>query len=453
MTNKTISSLSSASTIVGTEVLPIVQSSATVKVSVANLTSGLGTIIPTKGGTGLTSFTANGVMYASSTSALATGSVLTFDGTTLTNNGNTVLGNAGTNTVLMNAAPSIGGTGYGMGMGFRNRIINGAMVINQRGFTGAITNTSNTTYTLDRWYAYGSVASKFTVAQSSTAPLGFNFSLLATSSSAYTVGASELFILGQSIEGFNTADLAWGTASAKTVTLSFQVYSSLTGTFGGSILNSAQNRSYPFTYTISAANTWTQISITIAGDTSGTWIGATNGVGLKIYWGLGVGSTYSGTAGSWAGATYFSATGATSVVATNAATFYITGVQLEKGSTATNFDYRPYGTELGLCQAYFQITTIAGRRSGGFWIPENMASSNSMRGTYQYPVTMRASPTGTITQNYVDGGYAGQSYTFDDGLYSGLNQNAAVLLTSAYFVGGAGNYGTFLLTISLSAEL
>ena len=258
-----------------------------------------------------------------------------------------------------------GGTGVttAIDYGFRNRIINGAMVIDQRnaGASVTITNTSAITYTLDRMFGYGSIASKFTVQQNAgavTPPAGFINYLGATSSSAYSVLASDQFTVGQTIEGLNIADLAWGTANAKTVTLSFQVYSSLTGTFGGSLRNSATNRSYPFSYSIPVANTWTTISITIAGDTSGTWL-TTNGIGIQILFGLGTGATYSGTAGAWAGANYFSATGATSVVGTNGATFYITGVQLEKGSTATSFDYRPYGTELALCQRYAQMNVAS----------------------------------------------------------------------------------------------
>jgi len=140
----------------------------------------------------------------------------------------------------------------------------------------------------------------------------------------------------QPIEGFNTADLMFGTANAQTVTLSFWVRSSLTGSFSGALYNSVGNRCYPFSYTISSANTWEQKTVTIAGDTSGTWIGATNGIGLYVNFSLGVGTTYSGTANTWG--TAFSVTGATSLVATNGATLYITGVQLEKGSTATSFD-------------------------------------------------------------------------------------------------------------------
>ena len=236
--------------------------------------------------------------------------------------------------------------------GFKNRIINGAMVIDQRN-AGASVTPANNQYLVDRWQAAANVASKFSVQQSTTTATGFVNSMLATSLSAYTIGASELCALRQSIEGLNVADLGWGTANAQTVTVSFWVRSSLTGTFGGSIMNSAADRSYPFTYTISTANTFEYKTVTIAGDTSGTWL-KTNGIGLSILFGLGVGSTFSGTAGAWAGASYYGATGATSVVGTSGATFYVTGVQLEKGSTATSFDYRSYSTELGMCQRYYE---------------------------------------------------------------------------------------------------
>jgi hypothetical protein len=239
--------------------------------------------------------------------------------------------------------------------GFKNRIINGAMVIDQRNAGASVTPTS-TGYTLDRWIASVAQSSKFSVQQNAgsvTPPSGFTNYLGVTSLSAYSVISSDFFTLQQRIEGFNVADLGWGTADAKTVTLSFWVRSSLTGTFGGALRNSAGDRSYPYTYTISSANTWEQKSVTIVGDTTGTWL-TNNGIGIVLSFGLGVGSTLSGTAGAWASGNFVSATGATSVVGTSGATFYITGVQLEKGSTATSFDYRPFGTELQLCQRYYE---------------------------------------------------------------------------------------------------
>jgi hypothetical protein len=254
---------------------------------------------------------------------------------------------------------SVAGSNLGAGNAsiMKNRIINGAMVIDQRNAGASVTPTVDATYTLDRFGLTFSQASKFSVQQNAgsvTSPVGFTNYLGATVVSAVSIGASDYFGLFQFVEGYNSADLQWGTANAKTVTLSFQVYSSLTGTFGGSLQNSAQNRSYPFTYSVPVANTWTTISITIAGDTSGTWVGATNGIGIRVRFGLGVGTTVSGTAGAWAGANYFSATGATSVVGTSGATFYITGVQLEVGSSATGFEYRQYTNELALCQRYYE---------------------------------------------------------------------------------------------------
>jgi hypothetical protein len=280
------------------------------------------------------------------------------------------------------------------GFGFKNRIINGAMIIDQRN-AGASVTPLNAAYTIDRWFHQLSQASKISVQRSTTAPAGFINSALITSLSAYSVGVNDYFNIVQAIEGLNLTDLGWGTANAQTVTISFWVRSSLTGTFGGSVLNSGQTRAYPFTYTISAANTWEQKTVTIAGDTSGTWL-TNNGIGLRLSFGLGVGSNFSSTAGAWAGGTYLSATGATSVVGTNGATFYITGVQLEKGSTATSFDYRPYGTELSLCQRYY-FQTVQG--SGNNPVASGFVDTTTVAvGLVNFPVSMRSAPT-ALSQN------------------------------------------------------
>ena len=278
----------------------------------------------------------------------------------------------------------------GSPFGFKNRIINGAMVIDQRN-AGASVTAVNGAYTVDRWLCTVSQSSKFTAQQNAgavTPPAGFINYLGCTSSSAYSVISTDYLGINQRIEGLNMTDFGWGAAGAATVTLSFWVRSSLIGTFGGSIMNSGFNRSYPFSYTISAANTWEQKSVTIAGDTSGTWL-TTNGVGARVFFSLGCGSTRLGTAGSWTGSSdIFSAIGETSVVGTNGATFYITGVQLEKGTQATAFDYRDYGNELRLCQRYcFVPTTIP--MTGG---------SSSFIGNLQFPVTMRSAPSADVTK-------------------------------------------------------
>ena len=238
---------------------------------------------------------------------------------------------------------------------WRNRIINGDMRIDQRNAGASVTPTA-AIYTLDRWLTNNTQASKFSVQQNAgsvTPPAGFTSYLGVTSLSAYSVTSTDFFSIIQAIEGFNTADFGWGSANAKTVTLSFWVRSSLTGTFGGSFNNSDFSRSYPFSYTISAANTWEQKTVTVVGDTTGTWL-TNNGKGLQIYFNLGAGSNYTGTAGAWASAVYLAPTGATSVVGTNGATFYITGVQLEAGSVATPFERRDYGRELIMCQRYYE---------------------------------------------------------------------------------------------------
>jgi len=283
-------------------------------------------------------------------------------------------------------AEAYGGTGTSTGYyGFKNRIINGAMVIDQRN-AGASGNTS--VYTVDRWQYIASQAAKGTWQQNAgsvTPPDGFKNYLGLTSSSAYSVLSSDYFTFRQSIEGFNAADLGFGTANASSITFSFWVRSSLTGTFGVCFengLGGASARTFGATYTISTANTWEKKTITIAGDTSGTWASG-NTTGLIVDFGLGVGSTYTlPSNNTWTGsATYLGATGATSVVGTNGATFYITGVQLEKGSTATSFDYRPYGTEFQLCQRYFEKSYLDGTAVGTF----SASDTNSVR--FDPPVT------------------------------------------------------------------
>lgn len=292
---------------------------------------------------------------------------------------------------------SVANTSLGAGNAsiMKNRIINGAMVIDQRNAGASVSLSSGGAYAVDRWNTYEDTDATVSIQQVADAPAGFVNSLKVTVTTAdSSVGATQFCLTRQFIEGYNVADLNWGTADAKTITLSFWAKSSLTGTFGGVLHNSAHNRSYPFTYTISSANTWEQKSITVAGDTSGTWL-TTNGVGMGVEFGLGVGSTYSGTAGSWAAATYFSATGATNVVSTLNATWQITGVQLEVGSSATGFEYRQYGQELALCQRYYQKTTSN-------WNVNTAATY--VTGWHQ--VTMRTTPTPS-------GGGAGYTYVGD----------------------------------------
>ena len=311
--------------------------------------------------------------------------------------------------------------------GFKNRIINGAMVIDQRNAGASIGANTSAPYTLDRYYAYAAASSKFTVQQNAgsvTPPAGFSKYLGVTSSAATSLSSGDSYTIGQNVEGFNIADLNWGSANASSITLSFKVYSSLTGTFGGCIKNSDANRSYPFTYTISSSNTWTSTSVTIPGDTTGTWL-TTNGLGMQLIFGLGVGSTYSGTAGAWASANYNTATGGTSVVGTNGATWYITGIQLEKGSTATSFDWRPYGTELQLCQRYYEMSYNQGTAVGSSTGIDGGAMAgvgvdvNDIVTSVLYSAPKRAAPTITLYNSTT--GVSGGIYDWTNGLsYTGV---------------------------------
>jgi hypothetical protein len=307
-----------------------------------------------------------------------------------------------------------GGTGTTTGYyGFKNRIINGAMVIDQRN-AGASVTANNGIFGVDRFKITASQSSKGTMQQNAgsvTPPAGFKNYLGLTSSSAFTPASGDLIALLQRIEGYNIGDLGWGASGASTVTLSFWVRSSLTGTFGGGIGNDAGDYTYPFSYTISSANTWEQKTITIAGPTSGTWL-STNGIGINLSFSLATGSTFSGTAGAWTGAVNaYNATGATQPFSTNAATWYVTGVQLEKGSTATSFDYRPYGTELQLCQRYFISyggDTVYNK--GGFG--GSAASGTGATNFVCFPVQMRSTPSFSYTGSWaVSDGVAGTAVT------------------------------------------
>ena len=242
---------------------------------------------------------------------------------------------------------------------FRNRIINGSMVLDQRHDGNAFT-PGNQAYSLDRYQAQISQTGKFSVQQFSgslttQAATGLSTYLSVVSLGAYAVAVGDYINICQPIEGSNIVDFQWGTANAKTVTLSFWAYSSLTGTFGGVVSAGGQVQSFPFAYSLPSANTWTYITITIPGPTSGTFDSTVN-VGLYVKFALGVGYGYWGTAGVWSAATqYLGPSGVVNVLGTSGATFNITGLQLELGSKATPFELRPYSVELDLCMRYCEV--------------------------------------------------------------------------------------------------
>ena len=380
-------------------------------------------------------------------------------------NANAILDANGGNTATIN---SMTPTAESL-QGFRNRIINGDMRIDARNAGASVSIPDDTTtYTVDRFAIYENTSGALSAQQDSSAPTGFNNSLKITVTTAdASIAANDRALFRQRIEGFNVADLGFGTANAKTVTLSFWVRSSLTGTFGGSLMNGASDRSYPFSYSISVADTWEQKSVTIAGDTTGTWL-TTNGIGLQVNWSLAAGTDDAGTAGAWVGATKRGVTGQVQVISTLNATWYITGVQLEVGSVATPFERRPFGTELALCQRYYETNFPLGTAPApNINIePSNVGSisynGNTTRTTpCWYKVTKRANPTVTL---YSPAGYANSnSNSFNIYIsptwynYGGTpNSNNAGFILDGSSSGGSGSTGSAYLTAgnwSASAEL
>ena len=345
--------------------------------------------------------------------------------------------------------------------GRRNLIINGAMQFDQRNCGNEVVPASNlNAYIIDRFRYNASQASKLKVqqnAQAITPPSGFSNYLGVTVNATHTVASTDNFFLTYFVEGHDSAHLDFGKSTAKTVTLSFYVQSSLTGTFSGSIVNSAENRAYPYTYTINTADTWERKTITIAGDTSGTWIGATNGKGLMLTFSLGMGSNFTGTAGQWNGAQDFGATGETVKLVENAsAQWKMTGLQLEVGQV-TNFEHRSFGETLALCQRYY--TLIAEGASKPIAVAMNFTSSN-MYSTVHLPTDMRASPTIEVTSgtNYYQFIRNIGADNIDD-FFLQMTSNRIVEINNTSDISGTSGHAGFIRTnntaskFALKAEL
>lgn len=344
---------------------------------------------------------------------------------------------------------------YG-GTAFVNRIINGDMRIDQRN-NGASVTLTNSQYAIDRWRSEVSAGTggAYSVQRSTVAPAGFNNSALITVTTADTsIASTDYYDFQQFIEGFNVADLGWGTASAQTVTLSFWVRSSLTGTFSGSVGNGAANRSYVFSYSISAANTWEQKTVTIPGDTAGTWL-TDSSRGLCLTFDLGNGSAYTqASAGAWVATYAAGLTSAVKLISTVGATFYITGVQLEAGTVATPFERRDYGRELMMCQRYYCKTFApetapaqnAGNNGAIGFISQAAQPWDAM---WKFPVEMRVQPTiVTYSTNAASSNWSTNTYT---PTASVATAGTGVLSLRASGIGAAGY--AFTIHVTAAAEL
>lgn len=324
------------------------------------------------------------------------------------------------------------------GLGFRNKLINGDMRINQRG-AGTLTGSGSNQWAVDSWRIWNGTGT-VTFQQSTTAPAGFSNSLLATVTATGSYGTNGYTQMQTKIEGLNCTDLNWGTANAKPVRVSFWVRASVAGTYSCQVRNGASNRSYAATFTINAANTWEYETLLIQGDTSGTWL-TTNGVGLDLIINLGLGTDYeTATPYTWV-AGDFGATSACVDLAANAgATFYITGVQLEQNYQSTPFEQRPIGVELALCQRYYQRLTY---QTTNYFAIGQVYPTNNAYAVIDLPTTLRTAPT-SIT-------VSGTTFALDS---SGVGRGITVAMANAttYNV-GINATGSFNLTNGHAALL
>ena len=322
------------------------------------------------------------------------------------------------------------------GLGFRNKIMNGNMVIAQRG-TAAITGSSAKQYPVDRWVCQSSTTNSVTFQQSTTAPAGFTNSIVATSGNSATAYTSNNYtFMYQYIEGYNIADLAYGSASAKQVSVSFWCRASQTGTYNAVLENSNATRNYVTTFTVNTANTWEYKTLLISGSPSGTWL-TDNGAGLAFYIVLGMGSTYeTASPNTWLESSVkYGTSGAVDIGAYNAATFYLTGVQLEQNYQPTPFEQRPYGVELQLCQRYYQRYNNDGGSNttplnGGVFVGTGVGA---VGGYLIHPVRLRRTLTSSDI-SYANIGIDDQA-TFGTGVSSVVvNSSRATLDTTGLFI-------------------
>ena len=287
----------------------------------------------------------------------------------------------------------------------KNLIINGNMRIDQRNSGNAVTGitAAGSKFITDRFKVVNETDGQVTAQQSTTAPAGFTNSLYTTVTTVdSSLGSIQYAQISQRIEGNNLSHLEWGTSDAKTVTISFWVRSSLTGDYGVGVYNYNGSYCYFSDVTINTADTWEKKTITITGPTSGTWY-TDNLLGLEFHISLGTGSSYQGTADAWTTSSFIVASSnQANWIGTSGATFYLTGVQLEVGESATEFEHRPYTTELQLCQRYYEVLPVvtaysivlAYYASGNYW------------GNWFFKVTKRAAPTftgftGGLNQAYI----------------------------------------------------
>ena len=318
----------------------------------------------------------------------------------------------------------------------RNLIINGGMAISQRYGTASSNLGGSSVFAVDRFNCFGPSASSTSTAQQVTdTPAGFKNSLKYTCGTGLSVTGGDYAQITQIVEGNNVAHLKWGTSDASDVTVSFWVKSSLTGTFSFGVQNGPTNRSYVAQYTVSTANTWEYKSITIGGDTSGTWA-SDNAAAMRLVWDMGFGYGATSTVDAWQAGDVHYVAGNVKVNETSGATFYITGVQLEVGDTATPFEHRSYGDELARCQRYYchsnnlsgpPNVNVSAYSQTGIAVDIEDAALTSVT----FPTMMRVVPTMVV----------GRMYSWNGALYKTITAIARTETGIAYLSHDAGNTG------------
>ena len=290
-------------------------------------------------------------------------------------------------------------------LGLRNRLVNGSMLINQRGNSSFSIPSATGTYICDNWIA-GAVlgGGAITISNDSSVPTGTGFtnSINCSTTSTRTLGTSEYAVIQTGIEGYRMNDFNFGSASAKTIAISFWVYGSTAATYGGSIMNSGTSRSYPFSYTLNSTFAWEQKTIVIPGDITGTWNNAAN-LGMRINFLLAGGSNMLGTANTWATNNFYGATGNAGIMGAISRQLAFAGVQVEIGPSASSFDFKGYAQDLADCQRYYyrqKATTI----SQPFYVPVNAIGAASANAPIRFPVPMRVAPT-ALEQSGTAGNY------------------------------------------------
>jgi len=263
------------------------------------------------------------------------------------------------------------------GYHFKNRIINGEFEIDQRneGATLTINSTANT-FGPDHWFANGHPADGvFTFRRNGSGLARHPQAITCQVTTAdASIGATQIYNFRQRIEGTFVKDLMWGTASARTITVSFWAKSSMTGAHAIAFSNADGTRYYATNYTINAGDVWEKKSITVPGDTSGGW-DVDNDIGIQVLFNIGTG--YTGTGNVWSGSTVIAPTGSVHLISTLNANLNITGVQFEIGSVATDYEVRPQPMELSLCQRYCEKSYSEGTAPGV------AASAGATRGSRQ----------------------------------------------------------------------